>query len=53
MPRDHFKHVMFTPNFVKDSYEEYGHNNIEHRIERFFNKLLKPFRAIIRLWVSK
>lgn len=53
MGRDHFKKVMFTPNFVKDSYEELGHNYIEHKIENIFKVFLKPFKALRQLRVSK
>lgn len=46
MGRDHFKNVMFTPNFVKDTREELGQYSQEQRIENFLKKVLRPFRAL-------
>jgi hypothetical protein len=53
MARDHFKQSMFAPNFVADNREENRKLAKERRFKKTPNVLLRAFRAIRQLWVSK
>lgn len=53
MARDHFKKLMFTPDFVKENREQLGIYNHERKIEKFFKAAIRRFKAIFGPWVSK